>query len=73
MLLQFSGCYDAKENSVAVSMRSKVIELLEKYMNDNKKQILSEIVTAPFIKYPVIFSNYFKIQGYIILINMADT
>ncbi|KAL4003452.1 DNA polymerase phi family protein [Acanthocheilonema viteae] len=48
----FSGCYDAKENVVAASMRLKVIELLEKYMNDSKNQILSEIVTAPFIKYP---------------------
>ncbi|VIO92726.1 conserved hypothetical protein [Brugia malayi] len=48
----FSGCYDAKENNVAENMRTKVITLLEKYMNDNKNQILSEIVTAPFIKYP---------------------
>uniref|UniRef100_A0A0R3RZ21 SpoU_methylase domain-containing protein n=1 Tax=Elaeophora elaphi TaxID=1147741 RepID=A0A0R3RZ21_9BILA len=48
----FSGCYDAKKNAVAVSMRSKVIELLEIYMSDKKNQLLSEIVTAPFIKYP---------------------
>ncbi|EFO23415.2 hypothetical protein LOAG_05065 [Loa loa] len=48
----FSGCYDTKENTVMKNMYTKVMELLEKYMNDNKNQILSEIVTAPFIKYP---------------------
>ncbi|VDM09487.1 unnamed protein product [Wuchereria bancrofti] len=48
----FSGCYDAKENNVTENMRTKVITLLEKYMIGNKNQILSEIVTAPFIKYP---------------------
>ncbi|VDO59496.1 unnamed protein product [Onchocerca flexuosa] len=48
----FSGCYDAKENAVTENMRKKVVELLEKYMNDNKNQILNEIITAPFIKYP---------------------
>ncbi|VDK81297.1 unnamed protein product [Litomosoides sigmodontis] len=48
----FSGCYDTKENALAASMRSKVVDCLEKYMNDKKNQILSEIVTAPFIKHP---------------------
>ncbi|VDK73740.1 unnamed protein product [Onchocerca ochengi] len=48
----FSGCYDAKENAVTENMHKKVVELLGKYMNDNKNQILNEIITAPFIKYP---------------------
>lgn len=52
-------------------MRSKVVECLEKYMNDNKNQILSEIVTAPFIKYPVIFLNYFGVQVNVTSINIA--
>uniref|UniRef100_A0A1I7VUK5 DNA polymerase V n=1 Tax=Loa loa TaxID=7209 RepID=A0A1I7VUK5_LOALO len=47
-----ASCYDTKENTVMKNMYTKVMELLEKYMNDNKNQILSEIVTAPFIKYP---------------------
>uniref|UniRef100_A0A915PSG0 Gamma-aminobutyric acid receptor subunit beta n=1 Tax=Setaria digitata TaxID=48799 RepID=A0A915PSG0_9BILA len=47
-----AGCYDAKENVVAVNMRVKVVELLEKYMSDKNNQLLIEIVAAPFIKYP---------------------
>ncbi|VDK70184.1 unnamed protein product [Gongylonema pulchrum] len=51
----FAACYDAKENVVAESMRSKMFGLLEQYITDGNSQILSEIIITPFIKYPQAF------------------
>ncbi|MCP9263556.1 GABA-gated chloride channel 1 [Dirofilaria immitis] len=57
ILGSFSSCYDANENAITENMHIKVVELLEKYMNDNKNQILNEIVLTPFIKYPHALSS----------------
>ncbi|VDN51878.1 unnamed protein product [Dracunculus medinensis] len=52
MSFLFSSCYDFSTNSLSEKMRSKVNDLFSKYMKQTNNEILNEIATAPFVKYP---------------------
>ncbi|VDM43992.1 unnamed protein product [Toxocara canis] len=54
----FSTAYNVEEQNASEKMRSRVEELFCSYMTQTDNEILSELATAPFFKYPWVFTSF---------------